>query len=77
MAKYVVGRGQVVQDPPLVKTLLRSPAAAWLWLPLRLWLGWRWIDAASHKIENPAWTQTGVALKGFWSNIVVIPAEGR
>ncbi|MFQ5408600.1 MAG: DoxX family protein, partial [Anaerolineales bacterium] len=31
----------------------------------------------SHTIENPAWTQTGVALNGFWSNIVVTPADGR
>ena len=30
-----------------------------------------------HKITNPAWMQTGAALKGFWTGAVQIPAEGR
>ena len=70
----VTRRGEVVQDPPLVKKLLSSPMAGWLWLLPRLWLGYQWIDAASHKIGSPAWMQTGDALKGFWTAAVAIPA---
>jgi thiosulfate dehydrogenase [quinone] large subunit len=50
---------------------------AWVWLVLRVWLGYKWIDAAIHKIDNPAWVQTGEALKGFWTGAVAIPEGGR
>jgi thiosulfate dehydrogenase [quinone] large subunit len=56
---------RTVNDPPLAQKLFNSTYAAWLWLPLRIWLGYQWLDAALHKIDNPAWVQTGEALKGF------------
>ena len=77
MATVTTYKDKLIKDPPIVSWLLNSPRAAWFWLVLRVWLGYQWIDAALHKIDNPAWTQTGLALKGFWSNIVVVPAEGR
>jgi thiosulfate dehydrogenase [quinone] large subunit len=40
-------------------------------------LGWQWIEASLHKIEDPAWVQTGLALKGFWEKAVTIPDTGR
>jgi thiosulfate dehydrogenase [quinone] large subunit len=67
----------VVQDPPLVQTLLNDPRAGLLWLPLRIWLGWQWVDAALHKVGNPAWVATGEALQGYWLNAVKIPETGR
>lgn len=68
---------RILQDPPMVKTLLTDKRVSWLWLILRVWLGYKWIDAALHKVSNPAWVQTGDALKGFWSGIIVIPEAGR
>ena len=50
---------------------------SWLWLVLRLWVGYRWIDASLGKLSNPAWTKTGEALKGFWMGAVAIPEAGR
>ena len=76
-ANIVTRNGEVVEEPKWVKTLLNSPKASWLWLVLRVWLGWQWIEAAEHKIFNPAWTETGFAVKGFWERAVIIPAEGR
>jgi thiosulfate dehydrogenase [quinone] large subunit len=70
-------KGEVVQDPPLMVKLTSHPLAAWLWLPLRLYLGWQWLEAGLHKVENPKWVQTGEALKGFWSSAVAIPEGGR
>src|SRR5437588_12423635 len=50
-------RGHVLlQDPPLVPLLFSHAAAAWLWLGVRLWLGYQWLTAASHKLADPAWT---------------------
>ena len=77
MANVITRKGEVVQDPPFVQKLLTDPRAGWLWLPLRLWLGYQWIEAASHKLTNPKWMQTGEALQGFWLNAVKIPETGR
>jgi len=69
-------KGEAVQNPPIVTKLLNRPLAAWLWLPIRVWLGWQWLQAGLEKLKNPAWTQTGNALKGFWTNAVNVPATG-
>jgi thiosulfate dehydrogenase [quinone] large subunit len=76
MAAYVTRKGEMLQDPPLIQKLLSDPRAGWIWLLPRLWLSYQWIDAASHKIANPAWMQTGEALKGFWTNAVAV-TNGR
>jgi thiosulfate dehydrogenase [quinone] large subunit len=68
--------GEAVQDPDFIHKLLNHPLAAFLWLPIRLWLGWQWIEAGLHKLQTPAWVQTGVALKGFWAKAVAIPETG-
>jgi thiosulfate dehydrogenase [quinone] large subunit len=77
MASITAPRREVVQVPSLFNRLFTDVRAAWLWLPLRLWLGYQWIEASSHKIGNPAWTQTGTALKGFWTSAVAMPENGR
>ncbi len=69
--------GNIIEDAPLAKFLFNDTRSAWLWLSLRIWLASAWLDSAAHKIGNPAWTETGAALQGFWTSIVQIPAEGR
>lgn len=44
---------------------------------LRLWLASFWLPSGWGKLTNPAWMETGVALKGFWERAVTIPANGR
>lgn len=66
-----------VNDPPIIQKLLSDTRFGLLWLPLRLWLGYQWIDASLHKVNNPAWVRTGEALKGFWMGAVSIPESGR
>ncbi len=73
----VTQRGRVIQDPNFIKTLFNDPRAAWFWLVVRVWLGYKWIDAGLHKVESPAWTETGDAIKGFWTGVVQIPEGGR
>lgn len=74
----VKSRGNtVVQDPPFAKFLFSDTRIAWVWLIVRLWLGYQWVDASLHKISNPAWVQTGDALKGYWTNAVAIPDAGK
>ena len=40
---------------------------AWLWLVVRLYVGWVWLEAGWEKVWNPAWAgdQAGAALSGF------------
>jgi thiosulfate dehydrogenase [quinone] large subunit len=77
MVSVVTRKGEVVQDPPFVQKLLSDPRAGWLFLPLRIWLGYQWIQASLHKIGSPDWVVTGNALKGFWAGAVAIPATGH
>lgn len=72
-----IHRGHVIQDPQFVKTLLNNPRAAWIWLLIRIWLGYQWIEASLSKLDNPAWMQTGSVLKDFWSAAVQVPADTR
>ena len=47
------------------------------WLILRVWLGWQWLEAGWHKVNDPAWMQTGLAVKGFWERATLVPEVGR
>lgn len=76
MAKVKVAR-TTIEDPRLARFLFNSTAMAWVWLVVRIWLGYQWIQAGLHKITDPAWMQTGFALKGFWERAVAIPEQGR
>ncbi len=70
-------KNEMLQDPPLAQTLFSDPRAGWFWIFVRVWLGWEWLDAAMHKVTNPAWVQNGEAVKGFWERAVLIPEVGR
>lgn len=76
MSAVITRKGKVLQDPPAVHKLLNDTRFAWLWLVLRVWVGYQWISASMHKLGSPAWMQTGDALKGFWTSAVAIPASG-
>jgi thiosulfate dehydrogenase [quinone] large subunit len=72
MARVPV-HGTIVEDPPIARLLFSSTAMSWLWLIARLYVGYEWIDASMHKITNPAWVKTGLAVKGFWTAALTAP----
>ncbi|MBI4495096.1 MAG: DoxX family membrane protein [Chloroflexi bacterium] len=53
------------QDPPLVQALLGDTSLAWLWLVVRVYLGWQWLEAGWAKVQDPAWAHGGAALQEF------------
>ena len=67
----------IITDPPLARLLFSSTRLSWLWFIIRVYLGWQWLTAGWEKFNNPAWLQTGEALKGFWTRAVQIPETGR
>jgi thiosulfate dehydrogenase [quinone] large subunit len=56
----------IFEEPPLARFLFGDTRLAWLWLPLRLFLGWEWLEAGLHKYHDPGWYETGSALQKFW-----------
>lgn len=69
--------GRIIEDPPFARFLFNDTRIAWVWVIIRVLLGLSWINSASGKIQNPGWMETGEALKGFWTNAVAIPEQGR
>ncbi len=58
---------KTIQDPPIAQALFGSTRWAWIWLILRVYVGYEWIMAGWGKLNNPAWTgaKAGTALTGF------------
>src|SRR5262245_27060917 len=70
-------RGElVIPDPPLATTLFATTRFSWLWFILRLYLGWQWLSSGWGKISGGTWA-SGESLKGFWTNAVAVPEQGR
>jgi thiosulfate dehydrogenase [quinone] large subunit len=66
-----------IQDPPLARFLFGSTAMAWVWLLVRVYVGYTWLTSGWGKLGNPAWMTTGDALKAYWTNAVRIPETGK
>lgn len=66
-----------LQDPPLYRAIFANTAAAPIWLIVRTYVGWQWLQAGWHKVSGDGWiTQDGASLEGFWTRIVQIPEQG-
>ncbi len=66
-----------VEGPPFARFLFNNTRAGLFWLPVRLFLGFSWLEAGWHKATGPGWLDGGAALGGFWKAAVAIPDEGR
>lgn len=77
MATISATRNVPALPSSIIQRLFTDRRMALLWLPVRVWLGWQWLDAGSHKITEAAWMNGGVALKGFWTSAVAMPEGGR
>jgi thiosulfate dehydrogenase (quinone) large subunit len=74
----IVDHGEItIQDPPFAHALFNTTKFAWLFLIVRVWLGWQWLSSGWGKFTNPKWMETGEALQGYWVNAVKIPETGR
>lgn len=56
-----------IPEPPVSKFIFANPKMAWLWLIVRVYVGWEWLSAGWHKLGAPAWTgdSAGAAVTGF------------
>jgi len=63
-------------DPPVARLLFQDTRLSPLWLIIRVYVGWTWLNSGWGKIQNPAWMDTGQAILGFWKSAVAVPAQG-
>jgi thiosulfate dehydrogenase (quinone) large subunit len=66
-----------VEDPISWRLLLGNVFFALFWLPVRFFVGRDWLSAGWHKVVDPEWTQSGVALQSYWERAAAIPESGR
>ena len=70
-------RPSVVQDPSTARLLFSGTRFAWLWLVMRVYLGWLWLDSGRAKLQDDRWMDGGLAVKGFWERSVQAPEQSR
>ena len=69
-----------VEGPAFTRFLFNNPRAGLFWLPIRLFVGFHWLEAGWHKFNDPAWVgaDAGTAILGFWTERRRrSPEEGR
>jgi thiosulfate dehydrogenase [quinone] large subunit len=71
-----------VEGPAFTRYLFSNTRAGLLWLPIRIFLGFSWLEAGLHKLfpvgkaVGAGWLDGGASLKGFWTSAVAIPDTG-
>jgi thiosulfate dehydrogenase [quinone] large subunit len=69
---------RVIADPPLAKFLFSDTRMAIVWLVLRVYVGYSWVDAGWHKILDTGaksnYIIDGSGLLAFWQRIAAVPA---
>ena len=66
-----------VETPRFPRYLFGNTRAGLFWLPIRIFVGFEWLEAGWHKLTGEGWVDGGAALLGFWNNAVAVPEEGR
>ena len=66
-----------VEGPAFTRFLFNNTRAGLFWLPIRLFLGFAWLEAGWHKLTGGGWIDGGGAALGrYWQSAVAIPEEG-
>lgn len=56
-----------IEDPPIARALFSDVRWSWIWLVVRLYVGWQWLSEGIDKTTSPVWagSKAGVALTGW------------
>ena len=73
----LINRHTVIADPPLAKFLFSDTRMAVVWLILRVYVGYSWLDAGWHKVMDTGaktnYIIDGQGILAFWQRIAAIP----
>lgn len=77
--KGTVGNEIIIEENPLSRWLFTNTSSAWIWLILRLYLGYTWLVAGIGKVTSDAWVgeNAGAAVKGFMGGAIALAEEGE
>jgi thiosulfate dehydrogenase [quinone] large subunit len=77
-APALVNRHSVIADPPLARFLFADTRMAVIWLLVRVYVGYSWLDAGWHKITDVGaktnYIIDGSGILAFWQRIAAVPA---
>ena len=67
-----------IPGPSIIRFLFTDTRAAWLWLVVRLYVGWFWLNSGWEKLHSDWWTgeHAGAYVKGF-INSAINKTEGE
>lgn len=74
MATLSSSKRIIFTEAPVSNALFNDTRWSWIWVIVRLYVGYTWLSSGIGKFGNPAWMQTGEAIKGYWTRAVAIPA---
>lgn len=78
-----------VEGPAFARYLFSNTRAGLFWLPIRLFLGFQWLqsgwnklsptdaDGVTHFFAGTGWLDGGSSLGAYWERAVAIPEQGR
>jgi thiosulfate dehydrogenase [quinone] large subunit len=66
-----------IEGPAFTRFLTSNSRAGLVWLPIRLFVGFAWVEASWHKATGGGWLDGGSALAGYWTNAVAVPEAGH
>jgi thiosulfate dehydrogenase (quinone) large subunit len=66
-----------IEGPAFARFLFNNRAAGLFWLPIRLFIGFEWLEAGWHKATGGGWLDGGNALAGFWKSAAAVPQQGK
>jgi thiosulfate dehydrogenase [quinone] large subunit len=77
-ARQDPGSGTVeIEGPAFTRFLFGNSRAGLFWLPIRLFLGFTWLEAGWHKAISHGWLDGGTALEGYWKAAVAVSDTGK
>ena len=76
MRKEPGGETIEIEGPAFTRFLFSNSRAGLFWLPIRLFVGFTWLEAGYHKFSGKGWLDGGAALKGYWERAAAVPDTG-
>lgn len=66
------GREIIVPENPVSRFLFASTRSAWIWLIIRLYVGYEWLSAGWEKVNSSAWvgSKAGTGISGFLNGAI-------
>ena len=66
-------RLETIGEPGVAHFLFHDTRSAPLWLVVRLYLGYAWLEAGYHKLTGTGWMNNGgAALRGYWTKAIAV-----